>query len=235
MIYIRPLVIAFFVAFVTTKTAIAHETPQSYDRINFQVSAIEEVENDTLVVVMYSERSGQEPSAIADEVNRNIGWAVDLAKKNSAVKVQTLNYRQDPLYKNQSISGWKVRQSIHLESTEVASLSALLGELQSRLSVASLRYTVSPTRRDKVESRLIAEALNRFKSRGEQITVELGRSGYRIVNLDVITSGRSPAPVRMRSVAMMADSSAVAAPSIEPGVQTVSVQVSGAIELNIPQ
>ena len=235
MIYIRPLVIAFFVAFVTTKTAIAHETPQSYDRINFQVSAIEEVENDTLVVVMYSERSGQEPSAIADEVNRNIGWAVDLAKKNSAIKVQTLNYRQDPLYKNQSISGWKVRQSIHLESTEVTTLSAMLGELQSRLSVASLRYTVSPTRRDMVESRLIAEALNRFKSRGEQITVELGRTGYRIVNLDVITSGQSPAPVRMRAVAVMADSSAVAAPSIEPGVQTVSVQVSGAIELNIPQ
>jgi predicted secreted protein len=235
MIYIRPLVIAFFVAFVTTKTAIAHETPQSYDRINFQVSAIEEVENDTLVVVMYSERSGQEPSVIADEVNRNIGWAVDLAKKNSAIKVQTLNYRQDPLYKNQSISGWKVRQTIHLESTEVTTLSAMLGELQSRLSVASLRYTVSPTRRDMVESRLIAKALNRFKSRGEQITVELGRTGYRIVNLDVITSGQSPAPVRMRAVAVMADSSAVAAPSIEPGVQTVSVQVSGAIELNIPQ
>ena len=235
MIYIRPLVIAFFVAFVTTKTAIAHETPQSYDRINFQVSAIEEVENDTLVVVMYSERSGQEPSAIADEVNRNIGWAVDLAKKNSAIKVQTLNYRQDPLYKNQSISGWKVRQSIHLESTEVTTLSAMLGKLQSRLSVASLRYTVSPTRRDMVESRLIAEALNRFKSRGEQITVELGRTGYRIVNLDVITSGQSPAPVRMRAVAVMADSSAVAAPSIEPGVQTVSVQASGTIELKTPQ
>ena len=235
MIYIRPLLIAFFVAFVTTKTAIAHETPQSYDRINFQVNAIEEVENDILVVVMYSERSGQKPAAIADEVNRNIGWAVDLAKQDSAIKVQTLNYRQDPLYKNQSISGWKVRQSIRLESTEVASLSALLGELQSRLSVASLRYTVSPTRRDKVERRLIAEALNRFKSRGEQITVELGRSGYRIVNLDVITSGRSPAPVRMRAVAMMADSNALAAPSIEAGVQTVSVQASGTIELKTPQ
>jgi predicted secreted protein len=235
MNYIRPLVIAFFVAAISTKTAIAHETPQSYDHINFQVNAIEEVENDTLVVVMYSERSGQKPTAIADEVNRNIGWAIDLAKKDSAIKVRTLNYRQDPLYKNQSINGWKVRQSIHLESTEIASLSALLGKLQSRLSVASLRYTVSPARRDKVERRLIAEALNRFKSRGEQITVELGRSGYRIVNLDIITSGRSPAPVRMRAVAVMADSNAVAAPSIEPGVQTVSVQASGTIELKTPQ
>ena len=234
MIYIQPRVIALFVAFVTTKTAVAHETPQSYDRINFQVSAVEEVENDTLVVVMYSERSGQKPSTIADEVNRNIGWAVDLAKKSSAIKVQTLHYRQDPLYNNQSINGWKIRQSIRLESTEAASLSSLIGEMQGRLSGASLRYTVSPTRRNKVEHRLIAEALNRFKSRGEQIKVELGRTGYRIVNIDVITSGQSSAPIRMRAAAMMEDS-AVAAPSIEPGVQTVSVQVSGTIELKIPQ
>ena len=234
MIYIQPLVITLLAVFVATKTAVAHETHQSYDRINFKVSAIEEVENDTLVVVMYSERSGQKPSTIADEVNRDIGWAVDLAKKSSAIKVQTLNYRQNPLYNNQSISGWKIRQSIRLESTDAASLSALIGEMQGRLSVASLRYIVSPMLRNKVERRLIAEALNRFKSRGEQIKVELGRTGYRIVNIDIITSGQSSAPMRMRAASMMEDS-AVAAPSIEPGVQTVNVQVSGTIELKIPQ
>ena len=234
MIYIQPLVIALFIAFGATKIAGAHETPQSFDRINFQVSAVEEVENDTLVVVMYSEHSGQKPSTIADEVNRDISWAVDLAKKSNTIKVQTLHYRQDPLYNNQSISGWKIRQSIRLESAEAESLSALIGDMQGRLSVASLRYTVSPMRRDKVERKLIAEALNRFESRGEQIQVELGRTGYRIVNRDVITSGQSSAPIRMRAAAMMEDA-AVAAPSIEPGVQTVSVQVSGTIELKIPQ
>ncbi len=234
MLNIQPLAIALLVAFSLTGPAVAHETPPSYDRVNFQVSAAEEVANDTLVAVMYSERSGQKPSTIADEVNRNISWAVDLAKKRNGIKVQTLHYRQDPLYHNQSISGWKIRQSIRLESTEAGSLSALIAEMQERLSVASLRYTVSPARRDEVERRLIAEALKRFRSRGEQIRVELGRSGYRIVNLDVITSGRSPAPVRMRAAAMMEDAAA-AAPAIEPGVQTVSVQVSGSIELTLPQ
>ena len=234
MLKIQPLAIALFVAFSITKPAVAHETPQNYDRINFQVSAVEEVANDTLVAVIYSERSGQKPSTIADEVNRNISWAVDLAKKSSTIKVQTLHYRQDPLYNNQSISGWRIRQSIRLESKEVESLSALIGEVQERLSVASIRYTVSPTRRDEVERRLIAEALNRFKRRGEQIRLELGRAGYRIVNINVITSGQSSAPVRMRAAAMMEDA-AVAAPTIEPGVQSVSVQLSGSIELNLPQ
>ncbi len=234
MLNIQRLAIVLLVATSVTKQASAHDTPQSYDRINFQVSAVEEVANDTLVAVMYSERSGQKPSTIADEVNRNINWAVDLAKKRSTIKVQTLHYRQDPLYNNQSISGWKIRQSIRLESMDVESLSALIGEMQDRLSVASLQYTVSPTRRDEVERRLIAEALNRFKSRGEQIKVELGRKDYRIVNIDVITSDQSSAPVLMRGAAMM-EGGSVAAPAIEPGVQAVSVQVSGTIELTLPQ
>ena len=103
MNFIRPLAIALCVAFASTGTVVAHEIPQSYDRINFQVSAAEEVANDTLVAVMYSERSGQKPSAIADEVNRNISWAVDLARRSDGIKLQTLHYRQDPLYTNQGI------------------------------------------------------------------------------------------------------------------------------------
>jgi len=234
MNYIRPLAIALCIAFGATNTVSADETPPGYDRINFQVSAAEEVANDTLVAVMYSERSGQKPSTIADEVNRNISWALDLAKQSDSVKVQTLHYRQDPLYTNQGISGWRVRQSIRLESTEAESLSALIGELQGRLSVASLTYTVSPTQRDNVERRLIAEALKRFKSRAQQITTELGRTDYRIVNMDVVTPGESLPPMQMRAAVMM-ESEAVAAPSIEAGAQTLSVQVSGTIELNIPQ
>ena len=139
------------------------------------------------------------------------------------------------MYNNQSISGWRVRQSIRLESTEVAALSALVGEMQRRLSIASLSYAVSPARRDAVESRLIAEALNRFRRRGEQIELELGRTGYRIVNMDVITSGESSiSPIRMRANTMM-ESNMATAPSLEPGVQSVSVQVSGTIELETPQ
>lgn len=233
MSYRSPLVLMFLAALVTTMPVIAHDAPPSFDRINFRVSATQEVENDTLVAVMYSGRTGQQPSAMADEVNRTIAWAVDLAKKKSAIKVQTLNYRQEPIYKNQSISGWRVRQSIRLESTDATALSSLVGELQKRLSVASLQYVISPDRRGEVEDVLIAEALARFRRRGKLISAELERPDYRIVNIDVVTSGA--APMRMRAVATMAESSSIAAPTLEPGVQSVTVQVSGTIELTVPQ
>jgi len=210
----------------------AHDSPPVYDRINFRVSAEQEVENDTLVASMYHERSGQQPGAMADDINRTIAWAVDLAKKVSAVKVQTLNYHQEPLYKNQTIVSWKMRQSIRLESTDAAALSKLIGELQKRLSIASLHYTVSKNVRREVEEQLIAQALNRFKQRGKLIADELGRADYRIVNVDVMTSDASPAPMRMRAVSTMAESS-IAPPTLEAGVQMVTVQVSGSIELEL--
>jgi predicted secreted protein len=213
--------------------AIAHDVPPTYDRINFQVSATQEVENDTLVAIMYSERSGQQPAALANDVNETIGWAVDLAKKAGAVKVQTLNYRQEPLYKNQKVTGWRVRQSIRLESADSAALSTLIGELQARLSVASLQYTLSPEVRADVEDTLISEAIERFERRGKLISEQLGRPDYRIVNVNIITSGPTPMPVRMRAAAAMAESSRVAPPTVEPGVQSVTVQISGTIELEV--
>lgn len=225
----------FLVSLVFTTHAAAHEVTPTYDRINFRVSAQEDVANDTLVAVMYHERNGQQPSAMADDVNRTIAWAVDLAKKNRAVKVQTLDYRQEPQYRNQAVVGWKIRQSIRLESTDPEALSMLIGELQERLSVASMHYSVSPEVRMEVENRLIARALDRFAHRGKLIAGEMGRPDYRVVAMDVVTSGASPAPMRMRAVSAMAESSSVAPPTLEAGVENVEVQVSGTIELALPQ
>ncbi|TDJ21223.1 MAG: DUF541 domain-containing protein [Gammaproteobacteria bacterium] len=224
---------ALVAAAITMTPAAAHEASPTYDRVNFRVSAMKEVDNDTLVVVMYHERNGQHPTGMADDVNRAIAWAVELARKTNGIKVQTLQYRQEPVYRNQSISSWRVRQSIRLESNDVTALSRLIGELQERLSVASLRYAISPKVRQEVEDELITLALGRFGRRGKLIADELGRSDYRIVAMDVSTSGASPAPVRMRAISAMAESSSVTAPTLEPGVQSVTVQVSGTIELEV--
>ena len=224
---------ALVAATIATTSAAAHDATPTYDRVSFRVSATSEVDNDTLVVVMYHQRDGQHPTSMADDVNRTIAWAVDLARQTNGIKVQTLQYRQEPVYRNQSISSWRVRQSIRLESSDVTTLSRLVGELQERLSVSSLRYTISPEVRRDVEDELITLALGRFGRRGKLIADELGRSDYRIVTMDVSTSGGSPAPVRMRAVSVMSESSKVTAPTLEPGVQSVTVQVSGTIALEV--
>ena len=91
---------ALVAAAIATTSAAAHDAAPTYDRINFRVSATKEVDNDTLVVVMYHERNGQHPTSMADDVNRTIAWAVEVARQSSGIKVQTLQYRQEPVYRN---------------------------------------------------------------------------------------------------------------------------------------
>ena len=80
----------------------------------------------------------------------------------------------------------------------------------------------------------MAEALQSFNRRAELVADELGRSGYRIVRININTGGGRVAPVAFRSRAMTAEAD-VAQPALEAGTQTVSVNVSGTIELNAPR
>lgn len=226
---------ALITAVTFASPAVAHQEPLSFDRISFTVSADEEVDNDTLVAILYHQRDGQKASSLADEVNKTIAWAVERAGQVPGVKVQTLQYRQDPVYRNQSLSGWRVRQSIRLEAREVAALSTLIGELQQRLSVQSLRYAISPDARREVEARLIARALSRFRQRAELIARELDRPEFRIVTVDVSTSGAAPPPVPMRAMATAESLGSVAPPTLSPGVQSVIVHVTATIELQAGQ
>ena len=209
----------------------ADSAPLTYDRISLAVTAGEEVENDTLISLMYAQKEGNDPSQLASEVNRLITQAIGLAKTESAVKVQTMEYSTSPLYRNQVLTGWRVRQSIRLESRDAAALSSLIGRLQSNLGVSSISYAVSPERRKAAEGQLIKEALADFRQRAQMISEQMGRSGYRLVQLNVNTSGLGPMPVARASRGMMMAAADVPPPALEAGTRRVEVRVDGTIEL----
>ena len=91
---------------------LASQEPTTYDRISLSASASAKVENDELVVVLYSQREGSEVAALADTVNRNIKWGLDRARKATGVKAQTLDYETIPVYRDRLLSGWRVLQGV---------------------------------------------------------------------------------------------------------------------------
>jgi len=206
----------------------ADDRPLTYDRINLSVSAGQEVDNDTLVSVLYAQEEGNNPSLLSQEVNRVVATAVDKAKLNPAIKVQTLDYNTRPIYRNQVLSGWRVKQSIRLESRNAAELSQLIGDLQKQLGVSSISYAISPERKQGSEKTLIAQAIAAFRKRAQMIAQEMGRNGYRLVNMNVNTSAIAPRPRPMRAMAMQAEA---APPTLEAGSRRVEVTINGTIEL----
>lgn len=210
----------------------AHDDGLRYNRVNFSESARQEVDNDLLVVVVRAHAEGRDASAPADTVNREMDWAVSLVRAHPDVRTQTLGYSTQPVYEKGKITGWRVQQSLRLESRDSRLLGDLMGQLQARLQVTSVGYQVSDAaRREHVET-LTAAALARFQARAAQIAKSLGRSRFRIVQLHVDDGRDRPMPVA-RGLMMEAAADASVAPArLEGGTQTLSVDVNGEIELS---
>jgi len=212
--------------------ALAHEPELRYNRASFSVSATEDVANDTLVAVLTVQRDGSSARQLATEVNQVMAWALAKAKEAPSIKVQTLDYQTSPIYQKNVVTGWRVSQSLRLEGRETAAVSDLVGVLQERLNLQQVGYEVSRERRKEVEDRLIGEAIAAFQARAKQVAADLQRRTFRLVQMDV-SSGPAPMPVyRQRAMPMAMAEVAAAPPAIEAGTQTITIGVTGEIELS---
>ena len=205
----------------------------TYNRVDLNVSAESEVANDEMIAVVYAEVEDNDQTEAAAAVNESIRWATERARAVAGVELQTLQYTTRAVYAPNSrrIVGWIARQSLRLQSGDAEALSTLLGELQQRVAVQSLGSGLSKTARDAAEQALIAEAIAAFEQRAATVAGELGRSDYRLVHMSVGTSGFRPLGLVTGFGARSDLAIEAVAPEIEAGVQTVSVSVSGTIEL----
>jgi predicted secreted protein len=201
------------------------------DQVNFQVQAGRDVENDRVVALLSATAENRDPAKLADSINSDMHWAVEKLKNQVAIKTQSGSYQTYPVYDNKKIVRWRGRQDLQLESGDVDALSKVLGDLQERLQIQSLQFSVSPEKRIAVESALIEEALAAFRKRAALISRSLDAEDYGLVDMSIHTGGmRPPIPVRAEA-ASLASRTTASAPAIEQGTSRVTVQVSGRIQL----
>ena len=219
----------FLVASFSTSDAIAHDDETHYDRIHLSVNATAQLENDTMVATLFAQEEGSQAAELSAVVNQRIRNALEQVKKHPQIKHQTNAYSSNPVYNNNRITGWRVSQSLRLESTDMTLMSDVLGKLQADLALQSMQFAVSPASKDRQDEILIDEALEAFSKRAQQVVKKLERRNYKIVDINISTSGaRGLRPqYQMRAMAMDAESS----PAVSAGEQSVTVTVSGNIEL----
>lgn len=208
-------------------SAVAHAQEEIlFDRVSLQAEASREVENDRMRAVLVVQEEGSDPARLADRINRTMRWALDEVGETPAVTAETGGYRTEPIYRKGTLSHWRAVQSLRLESRDFTALSEVIGDLQERLQVQSMGFEVSDEARREAENALIDEALAAFEARADRVQKNLNAGGWRIINLNIGTQGGGPRPVyRMEA---MADR---AGPAVEAGTSTVTVNVSGSIQL----
>ena len=224
----RLLSTAFILSLTATNQAMAADEAARYNQIHFQVERSRPVENDRMQAVLSVTAEDDNAARLADQINRSMDTALKTAKTRSKVEVRTGSYRTYPVYNKEKIQRWRATQELWLDSSDFAELGSLIGQLQERLQVTSINFSVSSARRAAVEDELITQALDAFKQRAELVRKQLAAKSYRIVDVSFNTAGGQPVPM-MRGLVMEAAS--VAPPALEAGTSTLSVNVGGIIEL----
>jgi len=216
--------------FVFAATAHAEEAQKDYDVVSLQAEASREADNDEALALLAAEARGENPAALAEQVNKKMAAALKLVKAVPVVRPRSGSYRTAPTYKGGRVDGWLVSQELRLESNDLPALAKLVGELQDTLLVQGMQLRLAPATRRSIEEALIAEAIAAFQSRAEIVRKAMKASSYRVRTLNIGTSGGGIVVPFARSE-MRAMSAAAAPVAVEAGTSVVQVTASGTVQL----
>ncbi len=219
-------------AFQPPASAFAEPASEARNRIDFDVERSEEIENDWATAVLSITHEDRDPAALADHINSEMRWALEIAHSAEAVRVRSGGYQTSPIAREDKIVHWRASQQLIAESKDNSVLSELIGKLQARLQLESLGFSVSPERRREAQDRLIEAVLAAFRARGELVRKSLAFSRYEIVHLSINTGGTIPVQPLYAAEARALASADVAPPAFESGTSHVSVHAQGTIELH---
>ncbi|KWS23187.1 MULTISPECIES: SIMPL domain-containing protein [Pseudomonas] len=209
-----------------------------YNQISLRAEVNQEVQRDLMLVTLYTEAQDSDPAKLAAQITETLNKALGQARQVKDVKIRQGSRNSYPVYddKGQKITGWRERAELRLESADFVVLSKLTGELLTDLKMGGMDFSISPSTRKTSEDALLKDAVTAFKARAQLVTEALGGTGYKLVNLNLNTSGY-PQPYLRAPVMMMAKSSradSAPTPDVEAGTSQVSVAADGVIEVAIP-
>ncbi|MCH7417993.1 SIMPL domain-containing protein [Pseudomonas mosselii] len=218
--------------------ALAADEPR-YNQVSLRAEVSKEVARDLMVVTLYSEAQNSDPGKLAKEITETMNKAVQQARQVKDVKISQGSRNSYPIYdtKGQKITGWRERAELRLEGADFPALSKLTGELLQDLKMGGMDFSIAPATRKSNEDELLKDAVAAFKARAQLATEALGGKDYKVVSLNLNSSGYPRPYLRSAPMAMMAKGAAdeaAPAPDIEAGTSEVSMSADGLIEVQVP-
>ncbi len=208
----------------------AHDNEPLFNQVNLQAQSERDIPNDQLIVLLSVEEEGKEAAKIANKINQDMKWALNKLEKHNDIESRTQAYNTYPIYDKRTVIAWRAIQQLEIKSTNITLLSEVIGKLQERLQVKSMRF--SPTRgtRAQYENELIEEAMIAFKQRIEVIKKHMDEKNVRIINVHVNTGGGHSRPVYAENRMMAMDSMTKSAPAVEAGTSKLTVTINGSVQ-----
>jgi predicted secreted protein len=215
--------------------ALAQLLPPPQNVLTLVAQATIEAPQDLLAITLSATREGPEAGAVQAQLRQVLEAALAEARKAARpgqVEVRTGQFALTPRYgpKSGSISGWVGIAELQLEGRDMNAIAQLTGRVPG-MTVARVGFGLSREQRDKLEAEAAALAIQRFKQRAEDHARQFGFAGWGLREVNVgQTDAMPPVPVFRRPMTAAPAASDEALP-VEAGKASVTVVVSGSIQL----
>ena len=221
-------------ALIATSTAWADATPPQ-GVVSLSASASLEVTKDLLGITLNTTREGQDAASVQSQLKQALDAALAEAKKAAKpgqLDVQTGGFSLSPRYTGKGvINGWQGSAELIIEGRDMQAIGQLTGRITT-LTIARVAYSLSRELREKTEGEVSAQAIARYRAKAADYAKQFGYAGYVIrevsVNSNEQITPRFAAPAQMKAMSASADE----ALPVEPGKGTVTVNVSGSVQMN---
>lgn len=194
-----------------------------------------EVQQDLLSVALTTTREGADPAAVQEEVKAALDAALAVARsaaRPGQMDVRTGQFGLWPRHAQDGrISGWHGTAELVLEGRDFTRITQTAGRIAT-LTVGRVGYDLSREQRSRVEREAQSIAIERFKAKAADLAREFGFSGYGLREVAVNLNDQVFVPRRAAMAnAAMADAKAGMPLPVEAGRTTVTVTVSGSVQL----
>jgi predicted secreted protein len=229
----RTVLAALFALAVSSAAAQAPAPPQGV--LGLAASASLEVPRDVLQVTFSTTRDGPDANAVQAQLKQALDAALAEARRVAhpgQVDVQTGSFSIAPRYspKAGGISGWQGTAELNVEGRDVPGIAALVGRITT-LTVAHAGYALSREAREKAEADASGQAIARFRAKAADYAKDFGYAGWSVREVNVNSGDVPPVrPLQMRTMAATASSASEELP-VEAGRATVTVTVTGTIQM----
>ena len=222
-------------AFTFSQAAAAQTVinPQPSGVLSLSAQSSAQVPQDVVDITLFYEQESADPSSLTSALNQRAESALREAKGVEGVTAKSGSFTVYPSTdRDGKISAWRGRTEVVLESHDFAAASKLAGDLASVMQVGNVQFSLSPEAQRAAEQKLSGQAIASFRDQALSATRAFGYSSYTIRDVNVGHSGVMPRPVMMMSArAASADAKMLAPVPIEGGTSTVTVNVSGSVQM----
>lgn len=216
--------------------SVAAQPPTSppQNTVQLSASAAVEVPQDLLAMTLSTQREGADAAQVQAQLKTALDAALTEARKAAEpgrMGVRTGQFNLSPRYgKDGKLNGWLGSAELVLEGSDMARIAATAGRLAT-LTVAQVGFGLSREQRQRAEAEVQAQAIARFRDKAGEIAKAFGFAGYSLREVAVHANDQGPQPMP-RMLAMEARAAMADAPlPVAAGRATVTVNVSGTVQL----